>query len=89
MSVSIARVGIGGFVPCPYILFFFSALLTCFSMTLMRTDLAAAGWGIFLLGVGGVWVQLLGDQGVRARVILVVRECIWNAACVPAWTPNL
>ena len=27
----------------------------------------------------GVWVQLLGDQVARARVILVLRECIWNA----------
>ena len=29
-------------------------------------------------GVGGVWVQLLGGQGARARVILVC-ECIWNS----------
>ena len=29
--------------------------------------------------VGGVWVQLLGGQGACACVILVFRECIWNA----------
>ena len=28
---------------------------------------------------GGVLVQLLGGQGARAHVILVLRECIWNA----------
>ena len=33
-------------------------------------------------GVGGVWVQLLKVLGVRARVILVLRECIWNAPAV-------
>ena len=32
--------------------------------------------------MGGVWVQVLGSQGVRARVILVLRECIWNAPAV-------
>ena len=32
-------------------------------------------------GVGGIWVQL-GGQGAHARVILVLRECIWNAAAV-------
>ena len=32
------------------------------------------GWG------GGlVWLQLLEAQGARARVILVLRECVWNA----------
>ena len=31
------------------------------------------------LGVGGVWVQLLGAQGGRVRVIPVLRKCIWNA----------
>ena len=30
----------------------------------------------------GVWVQLLGGQGDRARVILVLRECIWNGLAV-------
>ena len=29
---------------------------------------------------GGVWVQLLRGQGIRA--LLVLRECIWNAAAV-------
>ena len=27
----------------------------------------------------GVWVQLFGCQEARARVIFVLRECIWNA----------
>ena len=27
-----------------------------------------------------VWVQLMGGEGARARVILVLRQCIWNAA---------
>ena len=35
-------------------------------------------------GVGGVWAQLLGGQGARAYVILVLRECIWNAPAVSA-----
>ena len=30
-------------------------------------------------GVRGVWVQLLEGQGAGARVILVLRECIWSA----------
>ena len=38
-------------------------------------------------GVGGVWVQLLGDQVVRARVILVLHECIWNAPVVSLVLP--
>ena len=32
--------------------------------------------------MGGVWVQLLGDQVACARVIYVLRECIWNAHAV-------
>ena len=34
-----------------------------------------------VVGLGGVWVQLVGGQGAHARVILVLRECrsIWNA----------
>ena len=28
---------------------------------------------------GGVWVQLLKDQGARDRVVLVLCDCIWNA----------
>ena len=34
------------------------------------------------LGVGGVWVRVLGGQGARTRVILVLRECVWNAPAV-------
>ena len=34
-----------------------------------------------MFGVGGAWIQLLGGQETRARVILILRECIWN---VPA-----
>ena len=34
------------------------------------------------IGVGGVWVQLLGGEGACGRVILVLRECIWNALVV-------
>ena len=34
---------------------------------------------ILKYGVGGVWVQLLGSEGFRARVILVLHERIWNA----------
>ena len=34
---------------------------------------------MYFIGRGeGVWVQLLGGQEVRAVVILVLRECIWN-----------
>ena len=35
---------------------------------------------VCMYGVGGVWIQLLGVQGARASVILVLRECIWNPA---------
>ena len=38
--------------------------------------------------VGGVWVQLLGVQGVRARVILVLSECIKNASVVSLVLPT-
>ena len=36
-----------------------------------------------MYGVEGVWVQLLGDQGPCACVILVLRESIWNVPTVP------
>ena len=32
--------------------------------------------------MGGDWVQLLGGQGARTRVFLVIRECIWNAPAI-------
>ena len=35
----------------------------------------------------GVWVQLLGGQGARDRVILVLRDCIWNEPGVPLVLP--
>ena len=34
---------------------------------------------IIYMGWGGVWVQLLRGHGARARVFLVLCECIWNA----------
>ena len=34
---------------------------------------------LLIVGVEGVWVQLLGVEGARGIVILVLRECIWNA----------
>ena len=49
-------------------------LLSCLSYILSTC--------IFHLRGGGVWVYLLGDQGAGARVILVLRECIWNAPAV-------
>ena len=33
------------------------------------------------------WVQLLGVKGDCARVILVLRECIWNAPAVSLVLP--
>ena len=33
-------------------------------------------------GGRGVWFQLLWGQGARARVILVLHECIWNKPAV-------
>ena len=33
-------------------------------------------------------LSLLGDQGARSRVILVFRECIWNAATVSLGLPD-
>ena len=32
--------------------------------------------------VGEVWVQLFGGRGAHARVILLLRECIWNVPAV-------
>ena len=40
-------------------------------------------------GVEGVWDQLLGGQGARTCVILVFRECIWNAPAVLLALPAL
>ena len=37
---------------------------------------------VCIYGVMGVWVQLLGHQGDRPRVFLVVRGCIWSAPAV-------
>ena len=37
---------------------------------------------IYIYGVGQVWVQLVGFQGADARVILVLRDNIWNALSV-------
>ena len=37
---------------------------------------------IYIYMVDGVWVQLLGDHVALARVVLVLRECIWNAPVV-------
>ena len=37
--------------------------------------------------MGGVWVQLLGDQGARTRVVLVLLECIWIAPLVSLVLP--
>ena len=37
--------------------------------------------------VGGVWVHLLGGQRVCARVIFVLRECIWNVPAVSLVVP--
>ena len=36
---------------------------------------------------GGFWVQLLGGQGARNPVILVLRERIWNATAVSLVLP--
>ena len=57
----------------------------------MHADPAVAGGGdsiinnkkkkkkIYIYGVWGVWVHLLGFQGFHVRVILVLRACILNA----------
>ena len=34
-----------------------------------------------------MWVQLLGGKRARARVIHVLRECIWNAPAVSLVLP--
>ena len=36
----------------------------------------------FSVGVGGVWVDLLGNQGSHTRFILVLREFILNTSAV-------
>ena len=38
-------------------------------------------------GGGGVWVQLLGGQGIRSDVILVLCECFWNPLEVSLFLP--
>ena len=38
-------------------------------------------------GVGGVWIQFLGSQGARARLVLNLRECIWDAPAVSLVLP--
>ena len=43
----------------------------------------------FYISQGGLSLgQLLGGQGARARVILVLRECIWNAHTVSLVLPS-
>ena len=42
---------------------------------------------MYIYGVEGVWVKLLGSQEVRARVVIVLRECIWNAPAVSLFLP--
>ena len=42
---------------------------------------------IYIYRGGGVWVQLLEGQGTRVRVILVLREYIWNAPAVSLVLP--
>ena len=42
---------------------------------------------IYIYGVAGVWVHLMGGQGAYARVILVLHECIWNAPAVSLVLP--
>ena len=60
----------------------------------MRADLTVAGGGDSLInkyiyvGWDGVWVQLLGSQGSRNRVIFVLSECIWNAPAVSLVLPS-
>ena len=44
---------------------------------------------INIYGVGGVWVQLLGGQKARSRVILVLCECIRNTAAVSLVLPAI
>ena len=34
---------------------------------------------IYIYGVRGVWVQLLGVHGACIQVILVLHDCIWNS----------
>ena len=38
--------------------------------------------------MGGVWFKLFEVQGARARVILVLRECLWNAPAVSLVLPT-
>ena len=38
------------------------------------------------MGSGGVWVQLLGGEGTRTRVV-VLCKCIWNAPTVSLFLP--
>ena len=42
---------------------------------------------IYIYKGGGVWVQLLEGQGTCDRVILVLRERIWNAPAVSLVLP--
>ena len=38
-------------------------------------------------GLGGVWVHLLEGRGACARIILVLRKCVWNAPLVSLVLP--
>ena len=60
----------------------------------MRADPAVTEGGdsiitiIYIYGMGGVWVQFLGDQVTPARVILVLLKCIWNAPTISLVLPD-
>ena len=60
-------------------------------MNLQESEKRANGrskWNVCVcVGVRGVWVQFLGRQDDRARVILVLHECIWDAPTVSLVLP--
>ena len=56
----------------------------CTNSTCIKTTFNYHNYQNYKRG-GVVWVQLLGGEGTSARVILGLRECIWNAPKVSAF----
>ena len=86
MISSIVRVGVGGFALCASIPSRLSFLLFL-SSALSHADPAVAGVGsriinIYIYGVGEYGFNCWEVRGARARVILVLPECMWNAPTV-------
>ena len=89
-SASVAWDGVGCFTQCALIPLLFFTLLTFLSLALMSGDPALSGIGSCIINIyiyiymkwGESGFNYQGDQGVRAIVIFVLCECIWNSPAV-------